>query len=417
MRQAAVKTMNDQSESIEPPSSTGAASDPRRPSGIRRWLKNLRNGRNGGSTLRETLEELIEQHEERDAPIDPRERQLIERILTVGDMTVDDVMVPRADIIAVECKTPLDEVVALMAKETHSRLPVYRESLDEVIGMVHIKDLLAAVVEKTDRKKTLPEIVRPVIFVAPSMRVLDLLLQMRLSRRHMALVVDEYGGVDGLVTIEDTVEQIVGEIEDEHDETARPSIEQRPDGTIVADARVPLDEFEATIGPILTDEERQDDIETLGGLVFSLCGRVPMRGEVVVHEPSRQIFKAKGFEGEALEAAVKIITERPKRWVDTMMREEHGMPAVTRSPLRAALYTFLAFVLCGSVPLIPYALRLPEPELPSTIMTGLTFFAIGSLRSRWSPTPWWRAGLETLAIGLLAAGVAYLIGGMLKGFM
>jgi CBS domain containing-hemolysin-like protein len=314
MRQAAVKTMNDQSESIEPPSSTGAAPDPRRPSGIRRWLKSLRNGRNGGATLRETLEELIEQHEERDAPIDPRERQLIERILTVGDMTVDDVMVPRADIIAVECKTPLDEVVALMAKETHSRLPVYRESLDEVIGMVHIKDLLAAVVEKTGRKKTLPEIVRPVIFVAPSMRVLDLLLQMRLSRRHMALVVDEYGGVDGLVTIEDTVEQIVGEIEDEHDETARPSIEQRPDGTIVADARVPLAEFESTIGPILTDEERQDDIETLGGLVFSLCGRVPMRGEVVVHEPS-------GVEFEVIDADPRRIrrlrlTNLPHRPID-----------------------------------------------------------------------------------------------------
>jgi CBS domain containing-hemolysin-like protein len=292
---AAVKTMTDESESIEPPSSTDVATDLRRPGGIRRWLKGLRNGRNGGDTLRETLEELIEQHEEREDPIDPRERQLIERILTVGAVTAEDAMVPRADIAAVECSTPLDEVVLLMAKETHSRLPVYRDSLDDVIGMVHIKDVLAASVEATARKKTLSEIARPVLFVAPSMRVLDLLLQMRLSRTHLALVVDEYGGVDGLVTIEDAVEQIVGEIEDEHDETVRPTMEQRDDGTIVADARLPLDEFEAKVGPIRTEEERDDDIDTLGGLVVSLSGRVPMRGEVVVHEPS-------GVEFEVIEA-------------------------------------------------------------------------------------------------------------------
>jgi CBS domain containing-hemolysin-like protein len=123
------------------------------------------------------------------------------------------------------------------------------------------------------------------------MRVLDLLLQMRLSRTHMALVVDEFGGVDGLITIEDAVEQIVGEIEDEHDETMRPTVEQRADGTLVADARVPLEEFETQVGPIRTEEEREDDIDTLGGLVFSLAGRVPMRGEVVRHETSGVEFE------------------------------------------------------------------------------------------------------------------------------
>lgn len=256
-----------------------------------RWLKGLRSARNGSSNVRETLEELIERHEEREAPIEPRERQLIERILNVGAVTVDDAMVPRADIVAVECKTPIDDVIDVMAKETHSRLPVYRESLDEVIGMVHIKDVLFASVENKGSKTTLPEIVRPVLFVAPSMRVLDLLLQMRLSRTHMALVVDEYGGVDGLITIEDAVEQIVGEIEDEHDETMRPTIEQRADGSLIADARVPLEEFEEMVGPIRTEEEREDDIDTLGGLVFSLSGRVPMRGEVVRHEPSGVEFE------------------------------------------------------------------------------------------------------------------------------
>ncbi len=291
MRPATVTTMNDESESVEPPSSTDPATEQRKPGGIRRWLKGFRNGRSVGPSVRETLEELIEQHEEREEPIEPRERQLIERVLTVGAVTVNDVMVPRADIVAVECMTPLDKVLHLMAKETHSRLPVYRSSLDEVIGMVHIKDVLAAAVENKGRKVTLSEIARPVLFVAPSMRVLDLLLQMRLSRMHMALVVDEYGGVDGLITIEDVVEQIVGDIEDEHDETERPTIEQSPDGTIVADARVMLDEFESKVGPIRTEEERQDDIDTLGGLVFSLAGRVPMRGEVVIHEPSGVEFE------------------------------------------------------------------------------------------------------------------------------
>lgn len=134
-------------------------------------------------------------------------------------------------------------------------------------------------------------------------------------------------------------------------------------------------------------------------------------------EEIRQIFRAKGFDGEALEAAVNVITKHRKRWIDTMMAEEHGMPAMIRSPLRAGLYTFLAFVLCGSVPLVPYAVMLPRPEVPSAIMAGATFFAIGSLRSYWSPSPWWRAGLETFAIGMLAAGVAYLVGDLLKGFI
>jgi VIT1/CCC1 family predicted Fe2+/Mn2+ transporter len=132
-------------------------------------------------------------------------------------------------------------------------------------------------------------------------------------------------------------------------------------------------------------------------------------------EEIRQIFQAKGFKGEALETAVNVITARRERWIDTMMAEEHGMPAMIRSPLRAALMTFIAFVLCGSVPIIPYALMLAEPLRPAAIMTSLTFFAIGSLRSYWSPTPWWRAGLETVAIGVLAASVAYLVGDFLKG--
>ena len=134
-------------------------------------------------------------------------------------------------------------------------------------------------------------------------------------------------------------------------------------------------------------------------------------------EEIRQIFRAKGFEGEALEAAVGVITDHRERWIDTMMAEEHGMPAVLRSPLKAGIVTFVSFVLCGAVPLLPYAFLLPKPELPSAVMAGITFFAIGSLRSYWSPATWWRTGLETLAIGMLAAGVAYVVGDFLRGLV
>jgi len=292
-RPYATMAMNDDGAQTEPPSSPDAATDLRKPAGWRRWFKGLRNGRNGGSNVRETLEELIEQHEEREDPIDSRERQLIDSILTVGALTVNDVMVPRADIVAVECSTSLNDVVEMMSKEAHSRLPVYRETLDEVIGMVHIKDVFPII----GRNKTaeLTKLVREVLFVSPSMRVLDLLLQMRLSRTHMALVVDEYGGIDGLVTIEDAVEQIVGEIEDEHDDAVGPSLQRRNDGTVIADARYPLDDFEDEVCAIRSEEEREEDIDTLGGLVFSIAGRVPMRGEVVCHEPS-------GVEFEVIEA-------------------------------------------------------------------------------------------------------------------
>jgi CBS domain containing-hemolysin-like protein len=159
-------------------------------------------------------------------------------------------------------------------------MPVYRETLDDVIGMVHIKDLLAVVADQ--RPFDLVSIVREVQIVAPSMPVLDLLLHMRQAHQHMALVVDEFGGIDGLVTIEDLVEEIVGEIEDEHDDAVQPRIMERPDGTLIADARLPLEDFEARVGPVLDDEDREE-VDTLGGLVFSLAGRIPRRGETLVH--------------------------------------------------------------------------------------------------------------------------------------
>jgi hemolysin (HlyC) family protein len=178
--------------------------------------------------------------------------------------------------------------VQVMSTKGHSRLPVYRETLDDVVGMVHIKDVLTCLVGEQPFELT--SILREVLFVAPSMRALDLLLQMRLSRIHMALVVDEFGGIDGLTTIEDVVEEIVGEIEDEHDVDQGPKMLARPDGSLVADARTTIDEFEQRVGSVLSEEEREQDIDTLGGLVFALTGHVPTRGESITH-PSGIVFE------------------------------------------------------------------------------------------------------------------------------
>ena len=246
----------------------------------RGWFHKLRRSRNGDNSIRETLEELIEEREESEVPINADERVLIENILSLQNVTIKDEMVPRAEVVAIEADTTLPELIELMSRTAHSRLPVYRETLDDVIGMVHIKDVLAC--SGGDEPGFISEITRKVLFVAPTMRVLDLLLQMRLTRVHMALVVDEYGGIDGLITIEDLVEGIVGEIQDEHD-AEPPDLIEQPDGSIIADARAKIEEFEQKLGPVLTPEEREEDIDSLGGLIFSLIGRVPGRGEIIQH--------------------------------------------------------------------------------------------------------------------------------------
>jgi CBS domain containing-hemolysin-like protein len=256
--------------------------------GLKNWLRSLRRGRNG-DTLRETIEELIEETEtEVDAPITEDESTLLRNILRLRNLTAYDVMVPRADIAGVPVDIELTELVRTMSTKGHSRLPVYRATLDDVIGMVHIKDVLTCLTG--DRPFDLKSILREVLFVAPSMRALDLLLQMRLARIHMALVIDEFGGIDGLTTIEDVVEEIVGEIEDEHDVEQGPKMLARPDGSLIADARTTIEEFERRVGPVLSDEEREQDIDTLGGLVFTLTGHVPTRGESVAH-PSGIVFE------------------------------------------------------------------------------------------------------------------------------
>ncbi|KAF0146613.1 MAG: hemolysin-like protein [Rhodospirillaceae bacterium] len=255
------------------------------------WLKDLLKTRSDDSGIRDAIEDIIEEHNEADQSIGEHERLLLSNVLHMHDVTARDIMVPRADIVAIEIGSSFRQVLKMMANASHSRLPVFRGTLDDVLGMVYIKDMVTVVA--TEQTASWQSVVRPVLFVAPSVRMMDLLMEMRTKRTHMALVVDEYGGIDGLITIEDLVEAIVGSIEDEHDTGTKPRILLHEDGTAEADARVSLATFEELVGRILSDEEREDT-NTLGGLVFYLAGRVPARGELITH-PS-------GMEFEVLEA-------------------------------------------------------------------------------------------------------------------
>jgi magnesium and cobalt transporter len=250
------------------------------------------------SAIRESLEEVIEESEREAQELSSQERLMLANLLNFGGLLVSDVMVPRADIVAVEEQTPLSELIEVFREAQHSRLPVYRETLDDPLGMIHIKDLLAlaktgAGGELLLTPSPISKIKRELLFVPAAMPALDLLLRMQASRIHLALVVDEYGGTDGLVSIEDLVEQIVGEIGDEHDIEEAPDIIVRPDGKYEADARVTLEEFRDRTGIDLTSMEREEEVDTLGGVVAALLGRVPVRGEIVSHD---------GVEFEILEA-------------------------------------------------------------------------------------------------------------------
>ena len=281
--------MNDQSSSGLP--NNGRAKNNRIYAYIRAWLKTLRRHRNNDPNIRDTLETIIEEHGDLLAPITNDERALLANILSLRDRTIHDVMVPRADIVAVDSDVTLKNAINLVTGEGHSRLPVYHETLDDAAGFIHAKDMLAW--RNAEETFSPEKILRKILFVSTSMHVLELLLEMRVKRAHMALVVDEYGGVDGLVTIEDLVEEIVGEIEDEHDQNDEPRLHLSGNGIYVADARVEIKSLENTIGTFLDDNEREN-IDTLGGLVFGLAGHVPIRGELVLH-PS-------GVEFEVLDA-------------------------------------------------------------------------------------------------------------------
>lgn len=241
--------------------------------------------------------------------LNPQERSMMRRILRFGTLTVEDVMVPRADIVAVDDSVSIKDLLRVFRKSEHSRLPVYRETLDDPRGMIHIRDLMSWITEEANgsdeggidlgkvdltRSAGSIAIARELIYVPPSMSVLDLLLKMQTAQLHLALVVDEYGGTDGLVSIEDLVEEVVGDIADEHDVEDEPMLEKDSVLGLVADARLPIEELEDYLGVDLVTEEQEEDIDTLGGVVYALAGRIPARGELVGH-PS-------GIEFEVLDA-------------------------------------------------------------------------------------------------------------------
>ena len=253
--------------------------------GSRLWrgMRALIFGDDGETTLRDQIEEAIDEAETSRAvsgDLSPLERQMLRNLLQFGDRTAGDVCVTRGDIIAVPLTTSFDQLIRDFAEAGHSRLPVYGDSLDDIVGMYHIKDVFIARVDET-RDRSPPALMRTPLFVPESMSVIDLLARMRADHIHLAIVVDEFGGTEGLVTIEDVVEEIVGEIEDEHDEETDRMLTLLEDGLWEADARLELEELTETVDARLTAEE--DEIDTIGGLVFLLAGRILQPGESVVH--------------------------------------------------------------------------------------------------------------------------------------
>ncbi|PJK29792.1 hemolysin family protein [Minwuia thermotolerans] len=256
-------------------------------SGLGGWFgdiwRGLGRGRNGDNGWRESLEEILEEHDtnEHDG-LSLEERRLLTNIIALDGKRVEDAMVPRADIVALDISLPVEEVVDRYMEAPHSRLPVYRDNLDDIAGILHIKDLVKF--WGHTGQVDLQSILREPVVVPPSKPVIDLLVEMRANRRHLAIVVDEYGGVDGLVTIEDLIEEVVGDIRDEHDSEADPLFIEQPDGSIDVDARFELEEFESRVGCDLLADKEDEEIDTLGGFVFVALGRVPKRGEVIRHD-------------------------------------------------------------------------------------------------------------------------------------
>ncbi|MEZ5817666.1 MAG: hemolysin family protein [Hyphomicrobiaceae bacterium] len=292
---------------------------PRSPSGPG-WLAALRArlGLGAQQTLRETLEEAVRSETAGDSTFSATERDMLLRLLRFGGLCVEDVMVPRADIIAIEQEATIAELMRLFNEAGVSRIPVYHETLDDPRGMVHVKDLLrylsavepsaaerpAAVIAKAPvackagvdlaRPIRTAGLLRPVLNVPPSMPAVNLLIRMQSTRNHIALVVDEYGGTDGLVTIEDLVEQVVGDIEDEYDVEEAANIAEDARHGLVAQARTPVAELEEHLGVKLLRPDDEGEIDTVGGLVVARLGRVPVKGELVAHES--------GIELEVLDA-------------------------------------------------------------------------------------------------------------------
>lgn len=288
--------------------------------------------RRGSGSLRENLEDELAREGGEDTAFSPEERMLLGNILRLRELRVDDVMIPRADIDAVECGASLGRIMELFEESGHSRMPVFEETLDDPRGMVHIKDMMAYIAERSTRPNgdarsaddadaeddgpprghNTPDLdlsqvdlsvslkdaglVRDLLFVPPSMPATDLMAKMKADRIQMALVIDEYGGTDGLVSLEDLVEEVVGDIEDEHDEDEEELLSPADDGGWIADPRLPLKDLDAALGTEFATGDISEDVDTLGGLLFVSIGRVPVRGELLVAPDLA------GYEFEVLDA-------------------------------------------------------------------------------------------------------------------
>jgi len=253
--------------------------------GSRLWrgMRALIFGDSGETTLRDEIEEAIDEADEARpvaGDLSPAERQMLRNLLHFGESTAGDICVTRGDIMSVPSSISFDDLVRAFADAGHSRLPVYGESLDTIVGMIHIKDVFNANVDQS-RDRSVATLMREPLFVPESMGVIELLARMRAERTHLAIVIDEFGGTEGLVTIEDVVEEIVGDIEDEHDEEAGGMLTLLEDGVWEADARIELEELQKAVDARLTSDD--DDIDTLGGLVFLMAGHIPAKGECIRH--------------------------------------------------------------------------------------------------------------------------------------
>src|ERR1700752_1198224 len=310
------------------------------------------------SSARSDLQTVLANESVGEGGFSPQERIMLTNILALRGRRVDDVMVPRADIIRVQQDIPLGDLIKGFGGAGHSRLVVHNDTLDDPVGMVHIRDVIGYMARraqqgaaKSKRKKPSPagldlkaidlavplaeaKIIREILFVPPSMPALDLLAKMQATRIHLALVIDEYGGTDGIVSIEDVVEEVFGEIEDEHDEDETPRIVRQPDGSFLADARAPLEDVVATVGPEFDIGDIGDEVDPLGGYVMTRAGRLPTRGQVV---PGPGNFE------------IEVLDSDPRRL--KKVRITHGSPERTERAARRR---------DAAPTIVP-----PDPETPS----------------------------------------------------
>jgi magnesium and cobalt transporter len=253
------------------------------------WLRGMIKGYKTDNSLRTALDDYIQATPaEGTADITHHERLMLSNVLKMRDMRVVDVMIPRADIVAVSIDISREEFFTLLGERQFSRYPVFRQTLDDVVGTIHIKDIMSYMAQ--DKPFVIRDLIREVPVVAPSLPIADLIIEMRENKKHMVMVVDEYGGIDGIVTIGDVIETIFGELADEHEQPEDALIERQPDGTIIIDARMMLSDFEVRFNAEFTPEEKEQN-DTIAGLVTMLSGHVPARGEIIRHGTTRMKFE------------------------------------------------------------------------------------------------------------------------------